>query len=67
MWADAAEERVEVVTVDEALKYFFDRACAQPWPHAELVEIIGARLEARGELSARTVAAICREYGRRQR
>ena len=56
---------LRVLTIDEALAYHFDRACDLLCPHIELVDAIGGRLAAEGRLSARRVAALCREYGRR--
>jgi hypothetical protein len=55
------------LTVDEALVRRFESTCEMLWPYMELVERVAERLSAEGRLSARTVAAVCREFDRRTR
>lgn len=57
----------EPVDLETALRRYFDRACDLLWPEMELVEAIGRRLQQARCLSARTVAALCREHARKTR
>lgn len=59
---------IRSLSVEEALQRTFERVCDELEPLEELVERLAERLDAKGRLTARTVAAICREHGRyRQR
>lgn len=51
--------------VEEALRVHFDAVCRQLWDFWDLLEVIAERLSWDGRLSARSVAAVCREHGRR--
>ena len=55
-----------VGSLNARLTSAFEATCKQLLPHDALVEYIGSRLEYEGRLSARSVAAICREYGKRE-
>jgi hypothetical protein len=59
--AEAGNQR----SVEAALKEHFLYACDQLSEHIELVDAIADRLFESRRLSARTVAALCREHGRR--
>jgi hypothetical protein len=52
--------------VEAALKVHFDAVCHALWPFADLVTEIGDRLTKQGRLSARSVAALCREQAKRK-
>lgn len=54
------------LNVDEAVAHHLRRVSDLLDPYMDLIEAIGYRLEWAGRLSARTVAAICREYAKRQ-
>jgi len=54
------------LTVDAALAMYFERACRELWPLEDLITRIGERLDWEGQLNARSVAAMCREYYRRE-
>ena len=58
-------ESVSAVPVDDSLSRHFDRACELLNEYRGLVEIMGERLQAAGHLSARSVAAIIREWKKR--
>jgi hypothetical protein len=63
---DGASPVVLTETVEDALARYFRRACDLLFPEMELVEFMGFRLFQAGRLSARSVAALCREHSRRQ-
>ena len=54
------------LSVDEALLYHFERACEQLLAVCDLVDWLGERLNTEGRLSARSVAAVCREFGKQR-
>lgn len=64
---NADRSGVFVQDVDAALLRYFARAGVELLPYSDLIEDIGQRLQIEGRLSARTVAAICREYVKRSR
>lgn len=51
--------------VQDALEKAFRETCELLVPHDWLIDHLADRLSDQGRLSARTVAAICREYGNR--
>ena len=52
--------------VDDSVAHHLRRVSDLLDPHMALVEAIGYRLECTGRLSSRSVAAICREYVKRE-
>lgn len=63
----ATPEGAIVQSVDEALVRHFHRAGELLWPHSDLVDALADRLEYEGRVSARSVAALCREHEKRER
>jgi len=53
--------------IDATLRYEFAFACEVLSHDSDLIDAIAERLHDRGEVSARSVAALCREYERRLR
>lgn len=51
---------------EAALRHHFDIVCCVLLPHAELIEELAFRLMRARAISARSAAAICREYSRRK-
>jgi hypothetical protein len=60
-WLILAEQDAEA-----AFRRHFRTVCNDLWLYADLVEEIADRLNEAGTLSARVVAALCREYARRE-
>lgn len=53
-------------SVEASLQAWFTQTCEMLLPYADLVERIGDRLASERHLSARTVAALCREWDKRR-
>lgn len=56
-----------VDAIDATVLRYWERACEELWPYSELVEAIAERLVEARRLSARSVAALCREFRKRAR
>lgn len=62
--AQGEKEGVLIVSVEEALSDYFKRACDLLQPYQDFIERMALRLARKGRLSARSVAAMLREYGK---